>query len=149
LGFTEYAKGNFALQIVAPELSPKRRRQVGSFVGYNGRSTSACTQASYLTLTNGQLYIQYANGTTAQYSANSGDAYDYLIPSAVPGNVTTTFSLSKTGTLLWNSDYFFNAGALFCVLPSGIIVAVFQQGAQPSGCVFVDLTVAECEFHML
>ena len=113
-------------------------------MGYNGRATSACAQASFLSLANGQLFVQFANGTIAQYSAKSGDAFDYLIPSTILGDVTTTFSLSNTGTLLWTSNSFFNGGALFCVLPSGIIVAVFQQGAQPTNCVFIDLTVAQC-----
>ena len=54
-----------------------------------------------------------------------------------------TFSLSNTGNLLWNNDAFFNGGALFCVLPSGVILAVFRQGTQPSGCVFIDLTIVE------
>ena len=145
MGVTKYSRGTFALQIVAPDLNPKRRRQAGSFMGYNGRATSACSQASFLTLSNGQLFVHFANGTVAQYSAHSGDAYDYLIPSTSLGDITTTFSLSNTGTLLWTSDSFFNGGALFCLLPSGVVVAVFQQGAQPTSCVFIDLTIAECK----
>ena len=133
----------FALKVVAPYLSPKRRRQAGSFVGYNGRTTTSCTQASVLTIYNGQLFISYANGTVAQFSANAGDAYDNFIPSTTPGNVTTTFSLSQSGTLLWNSPSFFNGNGLFCLLPSGTIVAVFQQGAQPTSCDFIDLTIVE------
>lgn len=144
-----YAKGRFALIIVASGLSGKRRRQSGSFVGYNGRATSACAQASTLTLVNGQLFVTYANGTVAQYSANSGDNYDYFQPNTTPGNVTTTFSLSNTGTLLWGNSAFYNGAGLFCVLPSGQILAVFQQNTQPVGCVFIDLTVAEREHHLL
>ncbi|KAK4697255.1 hypothetical protein P7C71_g787, partial [Lecanoromycetidae sp. Uapishka_2] len=121
----------------------KRRRQAGSYVGYNGRATSACAQASTLTLVNGQLFVTYANGTVAQYSANSNDPYDYLVPSTTPGSVTTTFSLSSTGTLLWGNAYFYNGAAAFCILPSGDILAIFQQGAQPVGCVFIDLAVVE------
>ena len=133
----------FALKVVAPNLSPKRRRQAGSFVGYNGRTTTSCTQASVLTIYNGQLFISYANGTVAQFSANTGDAYDNFVPSTSPGSVTTTFSLSQSGTLLWDSPSFFNGNALFCLLPSGTIVAVFQQGAQPTSCDFIDLTIVE------
>ena len=84
-----------------------------------------------------------SNGTVAQFSATTGDAYDYFAPSTTPGDITTTFSLSNTGTLLWTSPTFFNGNALFCLLPSGIIVAVFEQGAQPTACVFIDLTIAE------
>ena len=142
-GGTKYLGDQFALKVVAPYLSPKRRRQAGSFVGYNGRTTTSCTQASVLTIYNGQLFISYANGTVAQFSANAGDAYDNFIPSTTLGSITTTFSLSQSGTLLWNSPSFFNGNALFCLLPSGTIVAVFQQGAQPTSCDFIDLTIVE------
>ena len=87
--------------------------------------------------------MTFSNGTVAQFSANTGDAYDYFAPSTTPGDITTTFSLSNTGTLLWTNPAFFNGNALFCVLPSGAVVAVFQQGAQPTSCVFIDLSVAE------
>ena len=96
-----------------------------------------------LTLINNQLWVTFSNGTVAQFSANTGDTYEYFAPSITPGTITTTFSLSNTGTLLWTSPQFFNGNALFCVLPSGVIVAVFQQGAQPTACIFIDLTVAE------
>ena len=146
MGVVNFSRGTFAIQITIPNSSLTKRRQ--AFVGYDGRSTSACTQASFLTLSNGQLYVNFANGTVAQYSGSSGDAYDELTPSTTPGDVVTTFSLSKTGTLLWSSPSLFNGGALFCVLPSGVILAIFQQGAQPSGCVFIDLTVAECKVYL-
>ena len=108
-------------------------------------ATSACSQASYLTLADGMLFAHFDNGTVSQYSANPGDSYDYLTPSITPGNITTTFSLSNTGDLLWNSDAFYNGGALFCLLPSGIIIAVFQEFSQPSGCVYIDLTISTRE----
>ena len=112
-------------------------------MSYTGRATSSCTQASTLTLANNQLLITYSNGTVAQFSATTGDAYDYFAPSTTPGDITTTFSVSNTGTLLWTNTKFFDGNALFCLLPSGVIVAVFQQGAQPQYCVFIDLTIAE------
>ena len=96
-----------------------------------------------LTLIHSQLWVTFSNGTVAQFSANTGDTYEYFAPSTTPGDITTTFSLSNTGTLLWTSPQFFNGNALFCVLPSGVIVAVFQQGAQPTACIFIDLTIAE------
>ena len=141
----QYGAGSFTLIIVASELSlsPKRKRQAGAFMSYTGRATSSCAQASILTLANNQLWMTFSNGTVAQFSARTGDAYDYFAPSTNPGDITTTFSLSNTGTLLWTSPSFFNGNALFCVLPSGVLVAVFQQGAQPLSCVFIDLTVAE------
>ena len=112
-------EGKFLFIISATTFSMKRRRQSGSFTGYNGRATSACSQASTLILINGQLFLTYANGTVAQYSANSNDNYVPLIPSTNPGNVTTTFSLSNTGTLLWNNDYFFQRRRLVLRAPLG------------------------------
>ena len=134
---------SFTLIVVASELSSKRRRQAGSFMSYTGRTTSSCTQASMLTLANDQLWVTFSNGTISQFSANIGETYKYFAPSPTPGDITTTFSLSNTGTLLWTSPQFFNGNALFCVLPSGVIVAVFQQGAQPAYCIFIDLTIAQ------
>ena len=143
-GLLKHRGDQFTLRVAANHLSSKRRRQADSFVSYNGRTTTSCTQASILTIYNGQLFITYANGTVAQFSANAGDAYDSFLPSTTPGNTATTFSLSNAGTLLWNNPSFFNGNALFCLLPSGEIIAVFQQGAQPTSCVFIDLTIVEC-----
>ena len=112
---------------------------------YTGRATTSCSQASSLSLTNGQLFITYANGTVAQFSASTGQSYSEFSPSTTPGDLTTTFSLATGGTLLWTNDAFFNGGANFCVLPSGIIIAVLQQGAQPASCVFVALTIVELQ----
>lgn len=121
-----------------------RRRASPSFIDYRGRSTAYCKEASTYTIYQGQLFVQYANGTTAQFSAATGAAYSLFAPSFTPGDIVTTFSLSVTGSLLWTNPGFFNGGALFCILPSGDLVAVFVQGAQPEGCVYIDLTVATC-----
>lgn len=122
-----------------------RRRQNPFYVDYKGRSTASCTQASTYTLYQGQLFVQYANGTTAQFSSSTGAPYSIFAPSVTPGNIVTTFSLSNMGSLLWTNDLFFNGAALFCILPSGDLVAVFVQGSQPESCIFIDLTVATCK----
>ena len=116
---------------------------------YQGRATSNCFQATTYTLYAGQLFAQYANGTTAQFSAFTGDLYSILEPKPYVGDITTTFSLSSVGSLLWNNDVFFNGAATFCILPSGELVAIFVQGAQPESCVFIDLTVALCKFRYI
>ena len=134
---------SFVLIIVAPHISHRRRRQAGALVGYRGRATSSCAQAITLSLSGSQLFATFSNGTVAQYSANSGDAYASFVPSTTPSSVTTTSSLSNTGTLLWTYDAFFNGGALSCVQSSGDIIAVFQQATNPAGCVFIDSTVSE------
>ena len=133
----------FALIVMSSQLSHKRRRQAGTYVGNSGRATSSCVQASVLGLSAGQLFSTFANGTMAQFSATTGAAYAPFVPSTTPGDITTQFSLSNDGTLLWTNDAFFNGGALFCVLPSGQILAIFQQNANPTGCVFIDLTIAQ------
>ena len=136
----------FTLTIATTKVAGKlHRRQNVAFVDYKGRSTSSCSQASTYYIINGQLLVQYANATVAEFSANSGDPYTVFAPSTSPGNIVTTFSVSNSGSLLWNNDAFFNGGALFCILPSGDLVAVFVQGAQPETCIFIDLTVAECK----
>ena len=137
----------FLLTVQLLQIGGKRRRQAASFVDYQGRATSNCLQATTYTLFAGQLFAQYANGTTAQFSASTEDLYSILEPRSLVGDITTTFSLSSVGTLLWNNDAFFNGAASFCILPSGDLVAVFSQGAQPENCVFVDLTVSLCESH--
>ena len=129
--------------IVTSRLGTNRRRQAGAFVTYNGRATSSCSQASVYSLYNGQLFVQFANGTTEQFSTTTGTPYANFTPSATAGDIITTFSLSSTGSLLWNNDAFFNGGALFCILPSGVLVAVFEQGVAPESCVFIDLTITE------
>lgn len=142
---SSYPSNFFLLNIQSLQIGGKRRRQAASFVDYQGRATSNCLQATTYTLYGGQLFAQYANGTTAQFSATTGDLTTILEPKTTVGDITTTFSLSSVGTLLWNNDGFFNGAASFCILPSGDLMAVFFQGAQPESCVFVDLTVSLCE----
>lgn len=134
----------FFLTIQSFQIGGKRRRQAASFVDYKGRSTSNCLQATTYTLFAGRLFAQYANGTTAQFSAFSGDLSTILEPRTLVGDIDTEFSISSTGSLLWNNADFFNGAAQFCILPSGDLMAIFSQGAQPESCVFVDLTVALC-----
>lgn len=142
-----YPPSLFLLIIQSIQIGGKRRRQAASFVDYQGRATSNCFQATTYTLFAGQLFAQYANGTTAQFSAFTGDQYTILEPRTTVGDITTKFSLSSQGSLLWNNDDFFNGAAQFCILPSGDLVAVFSQGAQPESCIFVDLTVSLCKSH--
>ena len=135
--------GSFALVVVTSKITRNRRRQAGAFITYDGRATSSCSQASVYSLYNGQLFVQFANGTTEQFSTITGTSYANFTPSATPGDIRTTFSLGNTGSLLWTNNDFFNGGALFCILPSGVLIAVFQQGMAPESCIFIDLTIAE------
>lgn len=47
---TKYPNGTFALVIIAPDMSQKRRRKAGTFIWLHQRSNSICKQASYLSL---------------------------------------------------------------------------------------------------
>ncbi|MCJ1476180.1 hypothetical protein MMC13_004845 [Lambiella insularis] len=114
----------------------------GTFLGFNGTLTTSCSAASTYTLSNGQLY-ENVNGATLQFSASGTVGYAYFIPTLVPFSITATFSLGEEGTLLWINPSFFNGNALFCVQADGSIVAVFQQGAQPSSCDFIDITIED------
>lgn len=139
-------QNSFSLMIDPSKIRSKhRRRQSPSFVNYKGRSTTYCGDASTYYLYQGQLFIKYSNGTAAQFSTTTGLPYSLFAPSTTPGDILTTFSLSTTGSLLWTNPNFFNGGALFCLLPSGDLVAVFVQAAQPENCVYIDLTVATCK----
>ncbi|MCJ1236531.1 hypothetical protein MMC14_004512 [Varicellaria rhodocarpa] len=112
----------FVLGIGSPKL---RRRQAGTYLGTNGQLTSSCSAANTYSLINGQLFVT-TNGTTAQYSSSPGTGYELFVPSTTPGSITTTFSIGVTGALLWTSSTFFNGNALFCILPSGSVVARFD-----------------------
>ena len=129
----------FVLGIGSPKL---RRRQAGTYLGTNGQLTSSCSAANTYSLINGQLFVT-TNGTTAQYSSSPGTGYELFVPSTTPGSITTTFSIGVTGALLWTSSTFFNGNALFCILPSGSVVAVFVQNTQPQGCIFIQITISD------
>ena len=131
----------FVLAIGSTELS-HRRRQTGSYLGTNGELTSSCAAANTYSLINGQLFVT-SNGTTQQYSSSPGTPYELFVPSTSNGSITTTFSLGITGSLLWTSTAFFNGNALFCILPSGSVIAVFAQNAQPQGCIFIQITISD------
>lgn len=126
----------------------RRGNAVADFVGAGGVSTTSCTDAITYTLVGGQLFAQ-VNGTTQQFSADGVSPYAIFVPSSTPGAITTTFSLDRTGTLLWTNGTFYNGNALFCMFSSGTIVAVFQQNAQPSGCVFINLNILQREYALL
>ncbi len=71
-----------------------------------------------------------------------------MLLDTIPGPITTTFTVSQGGTLSWENNAFFNGEASFCALQNGTIYSVFQQGAQPQGCMFIQLSlfsVSSCQ----
>ena len=138
-------EAQFVLIIGNSRLSHNRRQAGGTYLGSNGLLTTSCANASAYSLVNGQLFATTSNGAKLQFSASTGNNYITFVPTANPGDITTTFSLTTTGILLWTNSNFFNGNALFCILPSGEILAIFVQNSQPDGCVFIDLTISDCK----
>lgn len=138
----------FAIIIGNIRLSHQRRQGGGNYLGSNGLLTTSCQNASAYSLTSGQLFATTYNGAKLQFSASTGNNYITFVPTASPGDITTTFSLTTTGILLWTNSNFFNGNALFCILPSGEILAIFVQNSQPGGCVFIDLTISDCKYFI-
>lgn len=142
----------FGLEISLGESD--RRRQLPSrqlpttpgYVGFDGLATTACSNASTYSLQNGQLIVQFANGSIEGYSTSGTVPYQAFIPSVFNLGISQTFSLSPSGILLWTNALFGNGNALFCIIADGTIYAVFVYGLQPPGCVFIDLTISDCEF---
>ena len=120
----------------------RRGSAIENFVGASGISTTSCTDAITYTLVGGQLFAQI-NGTTQQFSADGVSPYQMFVPSSTTSPITTTFSIDRTGTLIWTNGAFYNGNALFCIFSSGVIVVPFQQNAQPSGCVFINLNILQ------
>ena len=136
----------FVLIIGNSRVSRHRRQAGGTYLGSNGLLTTSCQNASAYSLVSGQLFATTYDGTKLQFSASTGNNYITFVPTANPGDITTTFSLTTTGILLWTNPNFFNGNALFCILPSGEILAILVQNSQPSGCVFIDLTISDCKY---
>ncbi|SLM36664.1 hypothetical protein LPUS_06293 [Lasallia pustulata] len=125
----------------------RRGSAIVCFVGANVISTASCTNAVTYTV-GGQLFTQ-VNGTTQQLSSDGLSLHQNFVPSRTPGSIATTFSIDSVGQLLWTNGTFFNGNALFCIFPSGVLVAAFQQNAQPSGCVFINFNILQREFKLL
>ena len=100
------------------------------------------SNANAYNLVNGQLFVTNS-GVTQQFSTNTGVAYQAFLPSSSVGNVTTTFSLTAGSALLWTNSSFYAGNAQFCIMPSGVINAVFQYEQEPTGCVFISLTISD------
>ena len=133
----------FVLTIKSPRGSKQRREAVTNYIGIHNRITSLCSDAGTFAISNGQLLWILSNGTTLQYSAPANVNFAIFLPTATPGLITTSFSIGRNGVLQWVNPNFFNGNALFCVASDGTLIAVFSDGGNPIGCVFVDLYISD------
>ncbi|KAK0824457.1 hypothetical protein LTR73_007728 [Friedmanniomyces endolithicus] len=124
------------------------QRQSGTFfVSANGTMSNDCTLSPIYAVNNGILTAT-VNGLVYTYSTSPGAAFEMFAPSTIPGSVTSTFSLGSTGILSWLNSGFWNGQANFCTVSNGTIFAVFQQNAQPDGCLYIQLSlfaVSSCQ----
>lgn len=130
------------------DLDQHSKRQSGSFyVSNNGTMTTNCSDAPTYSLQNGALSA-LSDGVQYIYSTSPGVPYQPFSPSTIPGSITTTFSFGSNGVLFWQNDTFFNGQASFCSLSNGTVYAVFEEGVQPQGCFFLQLSlysVSSCQ----
>jgi hypothetical protein len=117
-----------------------QKRQSGLYMNANGTGSSDCSSAPIYTITNGGLTATI-NNVVYYYSTSPGVAYAQFIPAQTPGSITTTFSATSGGQLSWFNSQFYNGQAQFCSLSNGTVYAVFQQDAQPFGCMYIQLSL--------
>lgn len=125
-----------------------QKRQSGSYyVSASGVISNDCTNSPIYTINNGGLTAT-VNGVIYTYSTSSGVPYAAFAPSTVPGTITTTFGTGANQVLVWRNAEFFNGQAAFCALANGMVYAVFQENAQPDGCLYIQLSlfsVSSCQ----
>ncbi|KAK3651468.1 hypothetical protein LTR56_005610 [Elasticomyces elasticus] len=124
------------------------QRQSGTFyVAANGTMSNDCTLSPIYAVNNGVLTTT-VQGTVYTYSTSPGVTFEMFAPSTISGSITTAFTLGAGGVLVWANAGFYNGQAAFCSLSNGTIYAVFQQNAQPEGCLYIQLTlftVSSCQ----
>lgn len=130
---------SFVMIVRSRELNQKR--QSGSYyVSSNGVISNDCTSSPIYTISNGGLTAT-VNGVVYTYSTSPGTLYAPFIPSTVPGSLSNSFSTGASQVLIWRNSAFFNGQAAFCALSNGTVYAVFQQNAQPDGCLYIQLSL--------
>lgn len=134
--------------LVAMSRRRNQKRQSGSyFVSSDGTITNDCTSSPIYTARNGVLTATM-DGVVYTYSTSPGVGVAPFVPSTIPGSITTAFTIGINALLQWQNPEFFNGHASFCALQNGTVYAVFQDGAQPEGCLFISLSlfsVSSCQ----
>lgn len=125
-----------------------QKRQSGSYyVSADGVISNDCTHSPIYTINNGGLTAT-SNNVVYTYSTSSGVPYAAFVPSTVPGSITTTFWTGANQVLTWRNTAFFNGQAAFCAISNGTVYAVFEENAQPDGCLYIQLSlfsVSSCQ----
>ena len=136
----------FVMMVRSNELNQKR--QSGSYyVSASGVISNDCTNSPIYTISNGALTTT-VNGVVYTYSTSAGVPYAAFVPSTVPGTISTNFGTGTNQVLTWWNSAFSNGQASFCALSNGTVYAVFQQNAQPDGCLYIQLSlfsVSSCQ----
>lgn len=132
-------ESSFVLMVL--RTNENQKRQMGSvYMSANGTISNDCTASPIYAITAGVL-TAIVRGVSYTYSTSPGVPYAVFNPSTIPGPIVTTFSLAAGGALAWFNDGFFNGQAQFCALTNGTVFAVFQQNAQPEGCLYITLSL--------
>lgn len=129
-----------------------------------GTITNDCTTSPIYAITGGVLTAT-VNGATYTYSTTAGIPYAQFAPTTIAGAITTQFTIGSGGILTWFNSNFFNGQvrisqgrghhlclghlltspfclqASFCALQNGTVFAVFQENAQPDGCIYIQLSL--------
>ena len=141
------ADSSFVMIVRSADLNQKR--QSGSYyVSASGVISNDCTNSPIYTISPSGALTASVNGVVYTYSTSPGVPYTAFIPSTVPGTITTTFGTGANQVLTWRNAAFFNGQAAFCALGNGTVYAVFAEGAQPEGCLYIQLSlfsVSSCQ----
>lgn len=126
-------------------LAPRQSRQTIGFIGFGGSISSTCTTASSYTLTSTQLTGLINSNTIGYFSVSlstiASPGYAPFVPISPAGDISTGFSITNNGILLWSNANFFQGQARFCYDSSGNIYAVFLYAAQPAWCTLAEISV--------
>lgn len=131
---------SFVLLIMDTNSVQKRQSQNSYYVNTNGTITNDCSVAPLYAITNGVLTAT-VNNTAYYYSTDPGVAFAPFVPSTYVGSISTTFSASNSGMLMWSNSQFYDGQAQFCSLQNGTVYAIFQQNSAPSGCLYISLSI--------
>lgn len=127
--------------LVSQQHSNSKRQSGTTYVAQNGTLTQDCASAVQYSVVNGQLIANASDGTVYYFSTSVGVAYEPFVPTTIPGNISTVFSITTAYGLSWANSHFYNGNAQFCSV-NGTIYAVFELDKQPEGCFFAPLSPA-------
>lgn len=126
--------------LIIQGLDKNHKRHTSSFVGADGSATTNCSDVPVYTITNGVLTATI-DDVVYYYSTDPTVTYAPFVPSTTPGSIDTYFAAASNGYLTWTNSQFWNGQAQFCAVSNGSVYAVFQEGAAPQGCNYIQLSL--------